>query len=109
MAELGDEHIDLLKLDIEGGEYELMRTLDLRSLGAKIFATQVHHTGTVADARRLIEGLRKQGYELVGCRPAVKLTFALAELLEPAPEAQRAAARERISAWAAATRAIGTR
>jgi FkbM family methyltransferase len=84
MAELGDDHIDLLKLDIEGGEYELLGMLDLRSLGVKVFATQVHHTGTVGDARRLIDGLHKQGYELVGCRPAVKLTFALSELLEPA-------------------------
>ncbi len=83
MAELGDDHIDLLKLDIEGGEYELLPMLDLRSLGVKIFATQVHHTGTVKDARRLVESLHRQGYELVGCRPAVKLTFARSELLGP--------------------------
>jgi FkbM family methyltransferase len=82
MGELGDEQIDLLKLDIEGGEYELVPMLELRRLGVKIFSLQVHHTGSVRDARRLIAGLRSQGFELVACRPAVKLTFARAELLQ---------------------------
>jgi hypothetical protein len=81
MSELGDERIDLLKLDIEGGEYELLPLLDLRSMGIKVFAVQLHHTGSVREARRLIAGLRAQGYELVGCRPAVKLTFALSASL----------------------------
>jgi len=84
MRELGDDHIDLLKIDIEGGEYELVPMLDLRGLGVQIFSVQLHHTGSVADARRLIAGLRAQGYELVGCRPAVKLTFARADGLAPA-------------------------
>ena len=75
MAELGDERIDLLKLDVEGSEYELLPTLDLRELGIKVFATQLHHTGSVADARRLISRLRDQGYDPVACRSAVKLTF----------------------------------
>jgi FkbM family methyltransferase len=39
MAELGDDHIDLLKLDIEGSEYDLMPTLDLQALGVRVFAT----------------------------------------------------------------------
>jgi FkbM family methyltransferase len=81
MAELGDDHIDLLKLDVEGGEYELIPTLDLRAMGVKIFAVQLHHTGSVADARRLIEWLREAGYEPVGRTSAVKLTFASRELM----------------------------
>ncbi len=79
MAEFGDEHVDLLKIDMEGSEYEVMPTIDLRALGVKIFAIQLHHTGSVRDARRLIAGLRAQGYEPVACRSAVKLTFALSE------------------------------
>jgi FkbM family methyltransferase len=82
MSELGDDHIDLLKLDIEGGEYELLPMLNMRGLGVMVFATQLHHTGTVRDARRLIDGLNEQGYVLVGCRPAVKLTFVASELLK---------------------------
>lgn len=81
MAELGDTKIDLLKLDIEGGEYKVIPTLDLQALGVKVFATQLHHTGSVREARRLIAGLAGQGYEAVGCHPAVKLTFARRELL----------------------------
>ncbi len=81
MAELGDERIDLLKLDIEGGEYDVLPTLDLRALGVKVFAVQLHHTGSVRDARALITRLRRDGYEPVACRPAVKLTFAHRDLL----------------------------
>jgi FkbM family methyltransferase len=83
MEELGDDRIDLLKLDIEGAEYEVMPTVDLRELGVKVFATQLHHNGAVSGARRLIARLREQGYEPVACRPAVKLTFARSDLLRP--------------------------
>jgi len=75
MSELGDDHIDLLKLDVEGAEYDLLPTLDLRGFGVKVFAIQLHHTGTVAQARALINHLHDQGYEPVACKPAVKLTF----------------------------------
>jgi FkbM family methyltransferase len=81
MAELGDERIDLLKLDIEGAEYELLKTLDLRALGVKLFATQLHHTGTVREARALIARLDRDGYEPVACVSAVKLAFLARELL----------------------------
>ena len=81
MAELGDERIDLLKLDIEGAEYALLPTLDMRALGVKIFATQLHHSGSVRQARRLIGELGEQGYEPVACRSAVKIAFARRDLL----------------------------
>ncbi len=82
MAELGDERIDLLKLDIEGGEYEVIPTLDLRALGVRVFATQLHHNGSVAEARAIVARLRGGGYEAVACRPVVKLTFARRDLLQ---------------------------
>jgi FkbM family methyltransferase len=81
MTELGDEQIDLLKLDIEGGEYEVVPTLDLQALGVRIFATQLHHNGSVRDARALIAQLRHDGYELVACFPRVKLSFVRRDLL----------------------------
>jgi FkbM family methyltransferase len=81
MAELGDERIDLLKLDVEGAEYELLPSIDLKRLGVKVFATQLHHVGSVGRARALIAGLEDAGYEPVACRPAVKLTFVRAELI----------------------------
>jgi FkbM family methyltransferase len=81
MSELGDEQIELLKVDIEGSEYEVLPTLDLQGIGVKVFATQLHHTGSVADARKLIAWLSEQGYDAVACRSAVKLTFARRDLL----------------------------
>ncbi len=81
MDELGDQRIDLLKLDIEGSEYEVLPTIDLRELGVKVFATQLHHTAPVSRARELIAELARQGYEPVACIPAVKITFAHRELL----------------------------
>ena len=81
MIELGDERIELLKLDIEDGEYEVVPTLDLPALGVKIFSLQLHHTGSVAEARALIELIRRQGYEPVACRDPLKITFALRDLL----------------------------
>jgi FkbM family methyltransferase len=82
MTELGDAKIDLLKLDIEGGEYEVIPTLDLGALGVKVFATQMHHTGTVRDGRRLVACIADQGYDAVACHPAVKLTFVRRELIQ---------------------------
>jgi FkbM family methyltransferase len=81
MDELGDDRIELLKLDIEGGEYQLLSAVDLRTLGVKVFAAQLHHTGTVREARALIARLHEQGYDPIACRSAVKLTFAARELL----------------------------
>lgn len=75
MAELGDDHMDLLKLDIEGSEYDIVPTLDLRALGVRVFATQLHHTASVRAARSLIERVRAQGYHPVAVRPVLKITF----------------------------------
>jgi FkbM family methyltransferase len=81
MAERGEESIDLFKLDIEGGEYGLLPHLDLRALGVKVFATQLHHNGSVHDARELIGQLESAGFELVARRPTIKLTFVRQDLL----------------------------
>jgi FkbM family methyltransferase len=76
MREFGDDHIDLLKVDVEGIEYELVPALDLTGLGVNVFAIQLHHTGTIRAALRLIESVQRQGFRLVAQRPKVKLTFA---------------------------------
>jgi FkbM family methyltransferase len=81
MAERGDSKLDLLKMDVEGLEYELVPALDLNSLGVKVFCTQLHHTATVPDAKQLVARLKSEGYELIACRPTVKLTFAQRTLL----------------------------
>lgn len=80
-AELGDARVDLLKLDIEGAEYDVMKGVDLQALGVSVFSTQLHHTGSVADARALIADVQRQGYALVACRPVIKLTFVRKDVL----------------------------
>jgi len=84
MAQYGDERVDLLKLDIEGGEYELLPQLDLAALGIKVFAVQLHHNRSVRDARTLVAQLGERGYEAIGLRPVVKVTFVNRELLTAA-------------------------
>lgn len=93
MREFGDERIDLLKLDIEGGEYELLPTLDLAALGVKVFSTQLHHVAPIWQARRLVTRLQGQGYEPVACRSAVKLTFVRHDLLGEASTDEHAPRR----------------
>jgi FkbM family methyltransferase len=82
MAEQGDERIDLLKLDVEGGEYELLPTLDLRALGVSVFAIQLHHNRGVASARALIADLNANDYELIAMLAPVRLTFADRDVLD---------------------------
>jgi FkbM family methyltransferase len=81
MNEFGDQRIDLLKLDIEGSEYELMPTVSLVELGVKVFAIQLHHTASIASAHALIDAVRGEGFEPVARRHPVKLTFARSDLL----------------------------
>jgi FkbM family methyltransferase len=81
MREFGDERIDLLKVDVEGLEYELIPTLDLRALGVRVFAIQLHHPPGVGAARRLIRQVEDQGFRLVAERPVIKLTFCRRDLL----------------------------
>ncbi len=75
MAGFGDDRIALLKIDVEGLEYELVPGLDLVALGVTVFSVQLHHTRPVSEARSLIAGIRGQGFRLVAQRPVVKLTF----------------------------------
>jgi FkbM family methyltransferase len=75
MAEIGDDHIDLLKLDIEGTEYDVLSDLDLSALGVQVFSVQLHHTGTVSQAHGIVDRLALQGFKPVAVRPAVKVTF----------------------------------
>ena len=82
MAEYGDSQIDLLKIDIEGLEYELLPTLDLKSLGVKVLCVQLHHTASVRHAKQLLSLLKTAGYELVACAGVVKLTFVRNSLLQ---------------------------
>jgi FkbM family methyltransferase len=75
MVEFGDDSVELLKVDVEGGEYELLPTLDLAGMGVRVLCIQLHHTGTLRDARGLIEHVCAQGFRLVNYDETVRLTF----------------------------------
>lgn len=79
--ELGHPRIDLLKLDLEGGEYDVIPQLDLAALQVKVLAVQLHHNRGTGAARRIIEHLGACGFEPVAIKPAVKLTFVRRDLL----------------------------
>lgn len=94
MAELGDERVDLLKLDIEGAEYEVVPTLDLDALGVSVFGVQLHHCATVARARQLVDQVRRSGFEPVAIRPVMRVAFARRELVTA--DAGAASGRRRV-------------
>jgi FkbM family methyltransferase len=62
---VGDRKIDLMKIDIEGGEFDLIRSnLDLFKQVRTIFMEL--HTGTSAQRQELFDGLRSVGLMPVG-------------------------------------------
>ena len=44
-AELGDERVDLLELDVEGSEYDVLAATDLRALGVRVLCVELHRLG----------------------------------------------------------------
>jgi FkbM family methyltransferase len=73
--EFGDARIDLLKLDVEGLEYEVLPRLDLTALGVQVLCMELHHTGSARRARGLLDGLHQQGFRLVHQRPPASFTL----------------------------------
>jgi FkbM family methyltransferase len=84
MAQYLDQHVDLLKIDVEGLEYELVPTLDLEGLGVKVLCIQLHHPAGIRGAKELVATLETRGYEFVGTCPTVKHTFVHRSLLDGA-------------------------
>lgn len=67
MAELGHESIDLLKMDIEGAEYEVLRNILDEEIGIVQILVEFHHWcsyATVEMTRAAIEALNSAGYKI---------------------------------------------
>jgi FkbM family methyltransferase len=67
MAELGHDHIDLLKLDIEGGEYAVIDELERSSLRPEQILVEFHHRFPgvgIGKTQAAIAALRRMGYGL---------------------------------------------
>jgi FkbM family methyltransferase len=69
MSELAWRHIDLLKIDIEGFEYQVIQHILQKGLSVKQICVEFHHGDPFPyrreDTIRAILALRKGGYDLV--------------------------------------------
>jgi FkbM family methyltransferase len=65
MAELGHDHIDLLKLDIEGAEHETIRALLRDGLRPAVLCVEFDQPEPLALGRATTAALRAAGYDLV--------------------------------------------
>jgi hypothetical protein len=59
MEQLGDQQVQLLKLNIGGDEYGLLETLDLRSLGVRVLLVRLHAVDEALTVRRTFQQVRR--------------------------------------------------
>lgn len=67
MGELGHDHIDLLKLDIEGAEYEVIEELELSATRPGQILVEFHHRFPevgIGKTKSALAALRRMGYRL---------------------------------------------
>lgn len=62
MAELGHARIDLLKLDIEGAEYEVLTSMLDAEITVKILLVEFHRTGSFGQMRSMVDRIQAAGY-----------------------------------------------
>jgi FkbM family methyltransferase len=65
MTELGHERIDLLKLSVEGSEYEILGDVLAKRLPIGVLCVEFAQPAPLAPIRRQIEQLQEAGYQLV--------------------------------------------
>lgn len=80
MAEMGHEQIDLLKLDIEGSEYEVIGSLLGAGTPISILCVEYHKTPGIRKMKRASEQLREAGFVPVH-RDGFDVTFVNAKAL----------------------------
>ena len=73
--ELGHEHVDLIKLTVDGGEYELVPTLDLERWHTRVLVIALHHNERAGRALELVEHLHRRGFDPVARKGATGFTF----------------------------------
>jgi FkbM family methyltransferase len=59
MNELGHAHLDLLKLDIEGAEYEMLDSLEADGIRSRILCVEFHRTPLIRPMVRAVRRLRE--------------------------------------------------
>jgi hypothetical protein len=79
MSELGHERVDLLKLSVEGSEYEIVGDVLRKNLPVGVMCVEFAQPAPLGPIREQIHALADAGYELVNVslRPLNwRLTFA---------------------------------
>ena len=67
MKELGHQHVDILKMDVEGAEYEVIDDIDASNIRPQQILIEFHHRFPnvgVAKSKRAIARIRGMGYRL---------------------------------------------
>jgi len=75
MKELGHDHIDLLKMDIEGSEYEVIEDLLARKIPIRQLLVEYHHRFPGIGNNRTqasIDLLERHGYKLFSISPSAE-------------------------------------
>jgi hypothetical protein len=73
MRTLGHRHVDLLRLDLEGGEYSALEALARSALRPCQLIVEFHHDKpnlSIDHTERALTQLNEIGYRIFDCRPA---------------------------------------
>jgi FkbM family methyltransferase len=86
MNELGHERIDLLKLSVEGAEYEILTDMLAKRIPVEVLCVEFSQPAPLAPVLRQVQALRNAGYELLATAlapSAWRLTFLIAPSSSP--------------------------
>ena len=87
MQELGHDAIDLLKLDIEGAEHEVVRSMLEHAIRPTVVCMEIDQPVKPLAFWRTVRRIRQAGYALVAV-DSWNLTFVRGVLVDPGPDAR---------------------
>jgi FkbM family methyltransferase len=80
MAEFGHDRLDFLKLDIEGAEYEVLRSMAENGISVKLLCVDLHRVESIERMVEVVNGLRASAYVPVHVH-RTDVTFVSSELV----------------------------
>ncbi len=86
MAEMGHERVDLLKLSVEGAEYEILTEMLAKHLPVQVLCVEFSQPAPLEPVLRQVQALQAAGYELLGAAlapSAWRLTLRMAPSSSP--------------------------
>ena len=86
MTELGHERVDLLKLSVEGAEYEILSGILAKRLPVGVLCVEFPQPAPLEPVLRQVRALQSAGYELLGAAlapSAWRLTLRMAPSSSP--------------------------